>query len=212
MDDDKKQEDREGSPVVDWSSSPSTAPRPWDTVKVHWEEAAPPPPPSSTAVALPPGAPLPARYAAAEPEPASAADSEPAKPAAKGPGRSPLGILTLLVAAGYLSWVAAMCYDNLGALHRQADRAAPSEIADLQGQHAATTHQLLLNGLAAGLFLLAAVLGVAGWRRVSQLFAMVGIAAVIFLLYWILGEGRAYMNGEDALLKTIVVAVVAWFA
>jgi len=136
MDDDKQQEDREATPVVDWSSSPSTEPRPWDTAKVRWGEAAPPPPPSRTAIAPPP-APEP------EPEPEPTSDAQPAKPSArKGPGRSPLGILALLALTGYLSWVAAMCYDNLGALHRQADRATPSEIADLQGQHAAATHQL----------------------------------------------------------------------
>jgi hypothetical protein len=210
MDNDKKQEDREATPIVDWSSSPGTEPRPGDAVKVQWGDAAPPPPPPRAAVVPPQPAPPPAPVAAAEPEPTS--DAQPAKPAAKRPGRSPLGILAFLALAGYLSWVAAMCYDNLGALHREADRAPPSEVADLQQQHAAATHQLLLNGLGAGLFLLAAVLGVAGWRRVSQLLAMIGIAAVIFLLYWVLGEGRAYMNGEDVLVKTIMVAVAAWFA
>jgi len=216
------------APVVDWSSSPDTEINAWDGGPAV--EAAPPPPPPSVEVAadafveeeerppvpaLPPPAATPrSAFAAPAPEPQAHAQTQAstaAKPKA-GPGRSPLGILAFLALTGYLCWVAAMCYDNLGRLHRQAESASEGEVAALQQDHAATTTMLVLNAASAAPFLLAALIGMGGARRTSQFFAMIGIAAVIYLIAWNLTTGKAYLNGDDMLAKTIMIAVAAWFA
>ena len=210
--------DERGESVVDWSSSPDTEISAWDGRPAV---EAPPSSPPSVEVAVdlfveeeqpPMSAPAPAPSAFAAPAPQAQAQTGQQTAKAKGPGRSPLGILAFLALTGYLCWVAAMCYDNLGRLHRQAESAAEGEVAALQLDHAATTTMLVLNAASAAPFLLAALIGMGGARRTSQFFAMIGIAAVIYLIAWNLTTGKAYLNGDDMLAKTIMIAVAAWFA
>jgi hypothetical protein len=218
--DDEKRAKLDADPVVDWSSSPDPEESPWEAIKVDDPEAGPVGDETASEIEGettfdPSESPWQASTLTSEHEPEPAASQQkttPEETATAAPGRSPLGILAFLALTGYLVWVALMCFENLGALHRQAESAGESEILGLQQDHAATSHMLVLHGLAAAPFLLATVLGVAGWRRTSQLFAMAGIAAVIYLLSWSLGEGQPYLNADDALLKTIMIAVAAWFA
>ena len=214
MDNENRDRDR---PVVDWTSSPAiegwgNEPRAAEP-RLEAETAEAPPPPSAPEVepvkeprsqSLPPADP----FAAGE---AAEASTEPSTPS-KGPGRSALGVLAVLVLSGYLGWVAVMCYEGLGTLHARSEQAADSEIAALQRDHAAVTHLLLLNVAAAAPFLLGALVHIGGRRRLAQFLGMVGLAALIYLLAWNMEEGAAYLRETDVLAKVSLAVVAAWFA
>lgn len=201
---------------MDWSSSPdidSWGARPVAVQQdpAMAEQAAPAPVVEPEPIEEPPPQALPPAdpFAAAASE---KAQSEAAPAKAKGPGRSALGILAFLVLAGYLAYIALLCYEELGGLHARSESAADSEIAALQRDHAAVTRLLLLNGAAAAPFLLGALVHMGGARRTAQFLGIVGLAALIYLLAWNLGEGRAYLRETDAVTKIIMAVVAAWFA
>jgi hypothetical protein len=204
---------------IDWSSSPSTDGTRSPASTLFVEPAAPPfTAPASSAVESftidpdddPEGQMRQVRAAQLAQHRRGHADPEPSVPTSAKLTRSPFASLVHLAVAGYLSYIGFACYQELGALHARAERAEAHELDTIRVRHQRMTHYMLLNAGVAAPFVIGAALLLSRRRGAALLFRMVGIVALIYLLYWSASEGQALVQNDDVLVKLIALALVAW--
>lgn len=226
--------DSDSSPI-DWSSSPID----WSSSPIDWSssraapapfevEAEPPPEPQVPRAASDDDSEVevapedledlfdePARverqYRAAQPQRASRGEPEQFPTPAARPTRSPFAALLYLAFAGYLGWVAVLCYQDLGALHARSLTAAPHELQALRATHEKVTWLVVLNAAPAACFLLGAFSLLGRSRGAGLCFGFVALGAVIFALHLTLSVDRTLLRPDDVLFKLCGIALVAWF-
>lgn len=233
--DDEKKSDKPDEPVVNWDDhawgKPAATPSFAEPAPPQFAESAPPPSPSlpKARPVEPEPAPSPrakkskkARrdhatseateeeldwHSSAQPGTAGAqADGETAA-AATGPlvGRG----LLMLIAAGYLFWMAALCYGSLGELHRQAGSASGARLLELQKTHEKIATLTFANAGGGGLFALAGFLLLAGRRGLGKTVIFFGCAFLIAFIYLHFKHAQPYLRDLDLLNKLIILSLAS---
>lgn len=117
--------------------------------------------------------------------------------------------LLMLIAAGYLFWMAALCYGSLGELHRQAGSASGARLHELQKTHEKIATLTFANAGGGGLFALAGILLLAGRRGFGKTLVFFGSAFLIAFIYLHYKHAQPYLRDLDLLNKLIILSLAS---
>ncbi|MCK5799676.1 MAG: hypothetical protein KAI47_20945 [Deltaproteobacteria bacterium] len=141
-------------------------------------------------------------------------DSEEADPASDEATLEPRGRLVgrgflMLMAAGYLFFMAALSYQALGSLHAEARGAVEPQLTELQKTHE-QIHKLTLGNAAGGaIFGLAGLLLLFGRRGLGKTLIFFGTVFLIGFLYIHFKEAQPYLRDLDFLIKLIILSLAS---
>ena len=117
--------------------------------------------------------------------------------------------LLMWIAAGYLFWMAALCYGSLGDLHRQASSASGAKLSELQKTHEKIATLTFANAGGGALFALAGLFLLAGRRGFGKTLVFFGSVFLIAFIYLHFKHAQPYLRDLDLLIKLIILGIAS---